>query len=140
MQMRYLSRVFLKSNKISLFKNSYSKTKKLIQRQRMQNAFSSLQPQKNQEQLINESSSAMSHSFKPYNSSNGIDIKSNTRTHNIISPKFKLGLRSSLIAKRKANINIIEEINTNNNNFQKLNSPLNSTKKKFNFRYLIYRI
>ena len=103
----------------------------------MQNAFSSLQPQKNQEQLINESSNAMSHSFKPYNSSNGINIKSTARTHNIISPKFKLGIKSSLIAKRKANINLIEEINTNNNNnnFQRLNSPLNST-KKFNFRYL----
>ena len=80
----------------------------------MQNTFNSIQFLNHQFSL-NESE--LSHN----------NIKSNKGAHNIMSPKLKLGLRASLMAKRKASINIFDDIISNT--CQKINSPLSLNKQ-----------
>ena len=86
---------------------------KLIQRHRMQNTFNSIQ--------------FLNHQFSLNESELSQNMKSNKGAHNIMSPKLKLGLRASLMAKRKASINIFDDIISNN--CQKINSPLSLNKQ-----------
>lgn len=98
----------------------------LIQRHRMQSAFSSIQTNKNL--LVDDSNLVPSKIFRQFSTIN--DGRSNLSNCNILSPKLKLGIRASLIAKRKASINALDDIS---NNYNKMNSTLsnsNSLKNK----------